>query len=296
MRLLKKKPVIWVSGPDKGGTAAWLATKFAVRRSGGKAVRVTPSKLDAIRRKSLPDEPHALILGGGADIDPGRYEDLISDLKNIRTSPDEKEPKGQRWVTLILAPLFGLLRKAFSAGSLAVDEGRDNMEWQLLDLAVERHLPVLGICRGAQLINVYHDGTLYQDLASYYKERPKITTIYPRKRIHLETGSRLHDIFGTDSIRVNSLHNQAVKKTGQGIRVVARETDGVAQGIEHQRDSFLIGVQWHPEYLPQVPSQRRLFDELVRYAILRRDAVPAATTSKSRLKNNMRQAEHGRKR
>lgn len=273
MGLFKRRPVIWVSGPDKGGTVAWLATKYAIRRSGGKAVRVTPSKLDVIRKRSSPEEPHGVILGGGADIDPGRYEDLISDLRNIRTRPDEKEPKGQRWITLILAPLFGLLRKAFSAGSLSVDENRDMMEWHLLDVAAERNLPVLGICRGAQLINVYHDGTLYRDLASYYKERPNITTIYPRKRIHLERNSRLHDIFGTETIRVNSLHNQAVKKTGNGIRVVAREADGVAQGIEHEQDSFWVGVQWHPEYLPQVSSQRRLFDELVRYAILRRNAL-----------------------
>jgi len=310
---MSKRPIVWVSGPDKGGTAAWWATWFSIRRSGGRAVRVTPSRRDRIARKSPQGAPHALILGGGADIDPGRYEDLITDLKNIRTSPDLNEPKGQRWVTLVLAPLFVLLRKAFSAGAIAVDQARDDMEWILLQQAVQQGIPVLGICRGAQLINVFHNGTLYQDLATYYRERPKITTIYPRKVVRLEPGSRLREIFGEQNIRVNSLHNQAVKRPGEHIRVVAREMPfvrnddndgeraqfgngrkqkagtgeidrkpveksveysktGVAQAIEHSGYPFMIGVQWHPEYLPQVPSQRQLFDQLVQYAILRRDA------------------------
>ena len=333
MALFKNKPIIWVSGPDKGGMAAWLAIRFAVRRSGGRPIRVTPSRLEKIKRKPPDDAPHALILGGGADIDPERYEDLISDLKNIRTSPDENEPGNQRWATLILAPFFGLLRKLFSAGPIAVDVERDNMEWRLLEDAINAGIPVLGICRGAQLMNVFHSGTLYQDLAAYYRERPNISTIYPRKEIRLKTGSRLSEIFGVETVRVNSLHNQAVKNTGKGIQVSAWETaerfrvavssqrddradnvaiarpddakpgeiskkgsfpddaspdeaspkdlfpddaspddvPGVAQGIEHVDYPFMIGVQWHPEYLPQVPSQRHLFDELVRCAILRRD-------------------------
>lgn len=244
-------------------------------------MRVTPSTLEKVRKKTPPDSPHALILGGGADIDPGRYEDLITDLKNIRTTPDKNEPKGQRWRTLLLAPFFGLLRKAFSAGALSVDLARDDLEWRLLRDAIQNRIPVLGICRGAQLINVYHDGTLYQDLASYYRERPKITTIYPRKTVYLETDSRLHDIFNNGTIRVNSLHNQAVKKAGKMIRVVAREQDGVAQAIEHTDYPFMTGVQWHPEYLPQVPSQKRLFDQLVRYAILHRDHYPDRFTTPS---------------
>ncbi len=286
-----KKPVIWVSGPDKGGTAAWLATRYAVRRSGGKPVRVTPSNVEKItqktrwwsRRSLRVHVPDALILGGGADIDPERYEDLITDLKNIRTTPDPREPRGQRWKTLLLAPFFGFLRMLFSAGPISVDRARDDLEWRLLEDAIHAGIPVLGICRGAQLINVYHEGTLYQDLATYYRERPSITTIYPRKEARLDPSSRLCRIFTQENIRVNSLHNQAVKTTGKGIMVVARETTGsapanadagnpgVAQAIEHRDHDFMIGVQWHPEYLPQVRSQKRLFDELIRCAILHRD-------------------------
>ncbi len=306
MTIWKHKPVVWVSGPDKGGTAAWLATRFAVRRSGGKPMRVTPSNVGKVVRKTQrrtgEDAPRALILGGGADIDPVHYQDLITDLRNIRTTPDPKEPSGQRIWTLFLAPFFGLLRKLFSAGPIAVDQARDDLEWRLLKDAIRAGIPVLGICRGAQLINVFHKGTLYQDLATYYRERPTITTIYPRKEVRLDPESRLYGIFGEEAIRVNSLHNQAVKDTGDGIVVVARETtggtaredaavkssddtdapegatadaspdrQGVAQAIERRDYDFMIGVQWHPEYLPQVPSQRRLFDELVRCAILHRD-------------------------
>ncbi len=286
-------------------------------------MRVTPSSAHNVRKKTQKrygvDAPHALIIGGGADIDPERYEDLITDLKNIRTTPDPGEPKGQRIWTLLLAPFFGLLRKLFSTGPISLDEARDDLEWQLLEDAIGAGIPVLGICRGAQLLNVYHKGTLYQDLATYYRERPTMTTIYPRKEVQLDAGSRLYDIFGKERIRVNSLHNQAVKKTGEGMVVVARETaggqrqsdserdtagerqpagrrkgaddqasggdeqlseeeqnnagaaPGVAQAIERRDHAFMIGVQWHPEYLPQVPTQRRLFDELVRCAILHRE-------------------------
>ncbi len=323
-----KKPIVWVSGPDKGGTAAWLATRYAVRRSGGRAMRVTPSNEEHVRKRTMRktgvDAPQALIIGGGADIDPERYEDLITDIRNIRTTPDPREPKGQRWRTLVLGPFFMLLRRLFSAGPISVDQARDNLEWKLLRDAIAAGIPVLGICRGAQLINVFHEGTLYQDLATYYRERPNISTIYPRKEVRLDPESRLFEIFGDEKIRVNSLHNQAVKKTGKGIVVVARETagnkgssangatdsqtgksadgekpgngretagdgreiagepsekqpagagPGVAQAIERRDHEFMIGVQWHPEYLPQVRSQRRLFDELVRCAILHRDGA-----------------------
>ena len=287
-------------------------------------MRVTPSNRERIRKKTMRktgvDTPHALIIGGGADIDPERYEDLITDIRNIRTSPDPREPKGQRWRTLLLGPFFLLLRRLFSAGPISVDQARDDLEWALLKDAIAAGIPVLGICRGAQLINVFHKGTLYQDLATYYRERPTISTIYPRKEVRLDPESRLFEIFGREErIRVNSLHNQAVKKTGDGIVVVARETAannirdrglqdvgsapgrrsgpaggieqeldrgnseiriasvgagiGVAQAIEHREYNFMIGVQWHPEYLPQVRSQRRLFDELIRCAILHRDAA-----------------------
>ncbi|MDG5767616.1 gamma-glutamyl-gamma-aminobutyrate hydrolase family protein [Balneolales bacterium ANBcel1] len=268
---MSRKPIVWVSGPDKGGGAAWLATRYALRRSGARARRITPRSFEKVRSRTPGGHPHALVLGGGADIDPGRYEDLVTDLKNIRTTPDPNEPKGQRWITLILAPFFLLVRKAFSAGALGVDKQRDDLEWKLIDMAVQKQIPILGICRGAQLLNVYHKGTLYQDLANYYRERPNVSTIYPRKPVTLDPESRLHAIIGKDVTRVNSLHNQAVKQPGEGIHVVARELDGVAQAVEHRTYPFMIGVQWHPEYLPQVPSQRRLFDELVQSAILHRD-------------------------
>jgi len=290
-------------------------------------MRVTPSNRERIRKKTLRktgvDTPHALIIGGGADIDPERYEDLITDIRNIRTTPDPREPKGQRWRTLLLGPFFMLLRWLFSAGPISVDQARDDLEWALLEDAIAAGIPVLGICRGAQLINVFHKGTLYQDLATYYRERPTVSTIYPRKEVRLDPESKLYEIFRSgERIRVNSLHNQAVKKTGDGIVVVAREMAandvrdrglyvphsassqtggltggleqeidreggeiriasvgagiGVAQAIEHRDYDFMIGVQWHPEYLPQVRSQRRLFDELIRCAILHRDAAEKA--------------------
>ena len=136
---------------------------------------------------------------------------------------------------------------------------------RLLDDAVRRGLPVLGICRGQQLLNVYFGGSLHQDLATFYVEDPATRTILPRKRVTLEPGSRLAELLGPDE-RVNALHRQGMNTLGERLRVAARDRNGIVQAIEHESLPFVVGVQWHPEYLPQVPSQRAIFSALVRQA------------------------------
>ncbi|MDI6402323.1 gamma-glutamyl-gamma-aminobutyrate hydrolase family protein [Balneolaceae bacterium ANBcel3] len=259
----KHKPVIFVTGPDKGGYTAWIATKIAVFRAGGKAVRMTPSRYP---HSSTSAEPDGLIIGGGADIDPGRYEDLITDLKNIRYQKEEKESILQRIGAFLFAPLIMIFRKLLSTSTSTSDTARDHLEWELLEKAVKKSIPVLGICRGAQVINVFFGGTLYQDLANYYKERPRISTVLPRKKIRLEDKSRIYTIFNQKSIVVNSLHNQAVEKTGRSVVVSGAEENGVVQAIEYTEAPFIIGVQWHPEYLPQSKLQMQLFRTLIREA------------------------------
>ncbi len=158
-----------------------------------------------------------------------------------------------------LAPIIYLLRRLFSARYTGVDRDRDELETELLDRAMREGLPVLGICRGAQLMNVYVGGRLLRELTSFYAESPNPWTVFPRKRIHVKPSSRLHSILGREVLKVNSLHRQAVDELATCLSVVAQEFNGVVQAVEYDEHPFFVGVQWHPEYLPQRPEQRRIF-------------------------------------
>lgn len=257
----KKRPTIGITGPDRGGTAAWWFSWFAIAIHGGRAIRIRP-------KDGIPDdELHGLIIGGGADINPKRYGD--SDMENL-FSKDEKvfgfRQLMHRLATILFFPLIYLLRKLFSTSAIGIDNNRDDLEFDLLAQSVKKGIPVLGICRGAQLLNIYFGGTLHQDIADYYTEIPKVTTVWPKKRILVKEKSKLHKVLSYRNVWVNALHNQAVDDLGEALNVVAREENGIIQAIEHEKDDFILGVQWHPEYMPQIPPQRRIFEELVNKA------------------------------
>jgi putative glutamine amidotransferase len=229
--------------------------------AGGRPIRLTPAR-------RAPRRPiDALVLGGGADVDPVLY----GEPSPIPSLSDQIRGKRARSIVRVLlgyviAPLVYLLRRLFSVRHTGLDRARDALENGLLASALRDGAPVLGICRGAQLINVYLGGTLHQDVRSFYSEVASPWTIFPRKRVALEDGSRLAALLGASHAVVNSLHRQAVDRLGSGLAIVARESNGVVQAIEAPESAFLVGVQWHPEYLPQRPEQRRLFRELVRAA------------------------------
>lgn len=258
-----QKPIIGVTGPDRGGAAAWWFTRLAVWLQGGKAIRITPSRPMNGRKVD------GLILGGGADISPERYGQSLLDRYPGKNQP---KPSGLRqWfyriATFLFYPFIFFLRKLFSTKSPTLDEQRDRIEFELLEEAVAKNLPVLGICRGAQLINIHFGGNLHQDIDTFYMEVPKINTIWPEKKVEIKEGSRLQDVLKTTKVWVNALHHQAVDTVGDSLDIVAREDTGIAQAIEHSGHPFLIGVQWHPEYLPQIPRQRNIFKELVKKAV-----------------------------
>lgn len=140
---------------------------------------------------------------------------------------------------------------------------RTDFELKLLELALARDLPVLGICGGAQAINVVLGGSLYQDIGAQCpgagKHRQGEETPCGGHRIDVKQGTRLSAIVRRPSLNVNTSHHQAVKRLGRGLVVNAVAEDGVIEGIESTRHSFVIGVQWHPEVLaPRHPPQRRL--------------------------------------
>ena len=136
----------------------------------------------------------------------------------------------------------------------------------LLAEAVNHRLPVLGVCRGQQLINVFFGGTLHRDLSTFYVEDPEVRTILPRMVVLVEAGARLARCLGCGPERVNALHRHAIDRLGDGLRVAARDRNGIVQAIEHATLPLLLGVQWHPEYLPQIPAQRAIFQALVNEA------------------------------
>jgi putative glutamine amidotransferase len=254
------RPIIGVTGPDRGGAAAWWFTRFAVYRTGGRAVRITP--LHPVEVDTLD----GLIIGGGADVDPALYGQEL-----LHVSEKKKASQSlARWLlNLSLFVLMWLIRKIASAHVPAHsgrDAQRDALEIRLIHGAITRGQPILGICRGCQLLNVYFGGTIYQDLKGFYVEDPEVRTILPRKRIDVPPETKLREIIGMHPPRVNALHRQAIQQAGKGLRVAARDRNQIVQAIEHESLPMVIGVQWHPEYLPQVPQQVAIFAALVRQA------------------------------
>jgi putative glutamine amidotransferase len=208
------RPIVAVTGPDRRGYVAWRMTAYAIRRAGGKPRRVTPT------RHRPPASVDAVVIGGGADVDPSIYG---------------------------------------STGDAEIDPARDALELELLARADAGQLPALGICRGGQLMNVFAGGTL--EPAAY--PTPPRWTALPRKPVQLAPGSRLRDVLGRGDCVVNSMHRNAIDHVGGDLEVSARDHSGVIQAVEDPTRRFWIGVQWHPEYLPQLIEQRRLFRALV---------------------------------
>jgi len=153
-----------------------------------------------------------------------------------------------------------------------IDPARDRVELQLVKWAVEDHKPVLGLCRGLQVINVALGGTLYQDLEAEYPNAIKhdyfptygFERDYLAHEVALEAGSRLQHALVADRIPVNSMHHQGIKVLGRGLAASATAPDGLIEAAEALGDSFLVGVQWHPEVFECTdPNTERLFDDFI---------------------------------
>ncbi|MVF13248.1 gamma-glutamyl-gamma-aminobutyrate hydrolase family protein [Ketobacter sp. MCCC 1A13808] len=173
-------------------------------------------------RSVLPDEPvHGIIIGGGDDIEPEHYGGEVLPRRRYDIERDEFE--------------IGMIRKA-----------------------LQDSIPMLGICRGAQLINVVSRGSLHQNIRPLRRITSNRRSLHPVKWVDLESTSRLAETLGSNKVKVNSLHDQAIDRLGNGLTVVGRDRDGFVQALEGSF-GFLLGVQWHPEYLPYMKSQRRLF-------------------------------------
>ena len=156
-----------------------------------------------------------VVLSGGADVDPAIH------------SPEE-DPSLSKF-----------------------EPGRDSHEFEILNKAIEKDVPVLGICRGIQVINVHAGGTLFQDIPDHANIKKPYDDRH--HKVRFKTDSILSDIYGSE-IEVNSLHHQAINKIAEGIEVVGwssggEATEEVIEAIEVD-NSRILAVQWHPELLP----------------------------------------------
>lgn len=158
--------------------------------------------------------------------------------------------------------------------SARLDPDRDALERRLVGEAFDAGKPVLGICRGSQMLNVALGGTLHQDAYGVYAGSQHVYTILPRKTVSISPGTRLAGLSGTRPMKINALHSQAVDLLGHGLRVAARDQGGMVQAIERVADPFALGVQWHPEHLFYAHRQRAIFQALVAAARARHEHRP----------------------
>jgi putative glutamine amidotransferase len=145
---------------------------------------------------------------------------------------------------------YGSQRLDYPGAPSHFDPARDQFEMAAFQLASDRRLPILGICRGLQLINVICQGTLIQDLGDEPPENQHLGNPDTFHLVQVERGTLLHDLVGSDEERINSAHHQAVKQLGEGLLVNCRAEDGTVEGIEWLRKKekpFMLAVQWHPE-------------------------------------------------
>lgn len=146
----------------------------------------------------------------------------------------------------------------------------DAFECAIADKALRRSLPILGICRGAQTLNVARGGTLHQHLPDVVghviTHRQTVDGRVPTHPVTILPGSRLAAVLGATRLSVNSFHHQAVDRLGSGLRACAWAPDGAIEAIEDAEQPFVVAVQWHAETLQGIPGQLALFQELARTA------------------------------
>lgn len=150
-----------------------------------------------------------------------------------------------------------------------VNPERDAFELALVRQVVEQDKPLLTVCRGTQVLNVACGGTLYVDIASQLPNAEKHdwwSTYKRNKLVHdvsVSKDSHLAEILGMHELRTNSLHHQSIRRVADQLRIVAYATDGVVEAIEHSNKHFVIGVQWHPEWLQDQEPMRNLYQAFI---------------------------------
>jgi putative glutamine amidotransferase len=209
----------------------------AVRRAGGQPEHVSLALSDEELKRQATKLDGFVLPGSPADVDPARYS----------------EPRHGKTKTL--------------------DPDRDRTDTTLLEHALAAHKPVLAICYGCQILNVHQGGSLVQDIPSekpgtFAHGKTDLAASARNKDLEhgatLAEGSHLKKLAGTTQVQINSSHHQSIARPGEKLRVTALGTDGIIEGVELQSpEDWVVGVQWHPERMPEDAFAQKLFEELV---------------------------------
>ncbi len=237
---MNKRPIIGISGSmmiDEGGMfpgyeRAYVNNDYiqAVIRAGGTPFIIPMGESDDTIKQQIK-LIDGLILSGGHDVDSLLYNE----------EPTQK-----------LGEIY---------------PKRDEFDLKIIKYAMDKEIPILGICRGMQILNVANGGSLYQDLSfidgCYIKHWQGNQADVATHNVDIEKGSKMHSIIG-DTVKTNSFHHLAVKDIAKGFKVVARAKDGVIEAIEKDGDTFVIGFQWHPEMMSKNNEKmQRIFNKLI---------------------------------
>lgn len=157
-----------------------------------------------------------------------------------------------------------------TSDKVSTKDKRTKFEINICKLAMDRKLPILGICGGEQLMNVVMGGTLIQHIPdsveNYLEHEQKVAKHIPTHQINVKPSTLLHKITGSNQFHINTTHHQAVDKLGKGFVASATAPDGVIEAIENPSFPFCLGVQWHPEYL-STPEDNLLFESFVKACV-----------------------------
>lgn len=215
---MKSMPLIGLTcGIDYEKELAYVKNGYfrAIHKCGALAVLIPVDNL--FSEKELIHKLDGLLLTGGPDVDPMFFKEEAYTF-NGNISPE-----------------------------------RDKQELALAELAFYAGKPILGICRGAQVLNVAMGGTIFQDIKSQtdtkflLKHDQQAPKWYPTHNISITIGSKVEKYFNNTSARVNSFHHQAIKDVAPGFAATAVSSDGIIEAIEYTGDKYAVGVQWHPE-------------------------------------------------
>lgn len=212
----KNKPVIGLTGNYHDNECALAEGYYLSILKAGGIPLILPPVDDTDTLLNTLDTIDGLLLTGGSDINPlFLHEEPVKELHSINPH-------------------------------------RDQQELLLTRLAADRQIPILGICRGMQVMNFALDGTLYQDIHSQRKEAcikhsQDLERPYPSHTVRIQKDSLLYNLMGTETLPVNSFHHQAVKDVAPGFRATAIAPDGIIEAMESTECKAMMGVQWHPE-------------------------------------------------
>lgn len=230
------KPIIAVTPRyDSEGKTCWQRENYLSCLGAAGAIPVILSCCDGTYGsqpdfEAIVNRFDGFLFSGGADIHPGLYGEELLDCCG------------------------------------EIDPERDSFELPLMREALRQNKPVLGICRGQQLLNIALGGSLHQDFPSqlspgvklnHSQEEPYAAHVH---QVNVIKGTPLHKLVQLDQLSVNSMHHQAVKKLADGLHSMAVADDGIIEAVYHTEKRFVVGVQWHPEYLGMhTPESEKIF-------------------------------------